>query len=50
MVQQGQVFKLKAKEIHGEPLWAYRYRDRSRLGEAAGGWVRDAGRGTEGAP
>ncbi len=26
MIQQGQVFKLKAKSTGGEPLWAYRYR------------------------
>lgn len=26
MVQQGQVFKLKAKSADGQPLWAYRYR------------------------
>src|SRR6266542_1060190 len=26
MWQQGQVFKLKAKSIDGQPLWAYRYR------------------------
>ncbi len=26
MFQQGQVFKLKAKSIDGQPLWAYRYR------------------------
>ena len=26
MIQQGQVFKLKAKCVDGEPLWAYRYR------------------------
>ena len=26
MVQQGRVFKLKAKGADGEPLWAYRYR------------------------
>ncbi len=26
MVQQGQVFKLKAKGASGEALWAYRYR------------------------
>ena len=26
MFQQGQVFKLKARCAHGEPLWAYRYR------------------------
>jgi hypothetical protein len=26
MIQQGQVFKLKAKSADGEPLWACRYR------------------------
>ena len=26
MIQQGQVFKLKAKGVEGQPLWAYRYR------------------------
>ena len=26
MIQQGQVFKLKAKGMDGQPLWAYRYR------------------------
>ena|SRR5919106_334504 len=26
MIQQGQVFKLKAKGADGEPPWAYRYR------------------------
>ncbi len=26
MWQQGQVFKLKAKSVDGQPLWAYRYR------------------------
>ena len=26
MIQQGQVFKLKARSAEGEPLWAYRYR------------------------
>ena len=26
MIQQGQVFKLTAKGVDGEPLWAYRYR------------------------
>lgn len=26
MIQQGQVFKLKATRAEGEPLWAYRYR------------------------
>jgi hypothetical protein len=30
MIQQGQVSKLKAKGIDGEPLWAYRYRDAGR--------------------
>jgi integrase len=30
MIQQGQVFKLKAKGTDGEPLWAYRYRDAGR--------------------
>jgi SPOR domain len=26
VIQQGQVFKLKARCTDGEPLWAYRYR------------------------
>ena len=26
MIQHGQVFKLKAKGVEGQPLWAYRYR------------------------
>ena len=26
MIQQGQVFKLKANSAAGEPLWAFRYR------------------------
>jgi hypothetical protein len=26
VIQQGQVFKLRAKGVDGEPLWAYRYR------------------------
>ena len=26
MIQQGQLFKLKATCADGEPLWAYRYR------------------------
>ena len=26
MIQQGQVFKLQARCVDGEPLWAYRYR------------------------
>jgi integrase len=30
MIQQGQVFKLKAKSAEGEPLWAYRYRTAGR--------------------
>jgi integrase len=30
MIQQGQVFKLKAKSVDGEPLWAYRYRAAGR--------------------
>jgi len=30
MIQQGQVFKLKAKGADGESLWAYRYRDAGR--------------------
>jgi hypothetical protein len=25
-IQQGQVFKLKATGVGGEPLWSYRYR------------------------
>ena len=30
MIQQGQVFKLKARSVEGEPLWAYRYRAAGR--------------------
>ncbi len=30
MIQQGQVFKLKAKSVDGQPLWAYRYRVEGR--------------------
>ena len=26
VIQQGQVFKLKAKGVDGQPLWAFRYR------------------------
>jgi hypothetical protein len=26
VIQQGQVFKFKARGADGEPLWAYRYR------------------------
>jgi hypothetical protein len=33
MIQQGQVFKLKAKSADGEPLWAYRYRVAGRGSE-----------------
>jgi integrase len=41
VIQQGQVFKLRAKGVDGEPLWAYRYRLAGR-GSArlqAGGFV-----------
>jgi hypothetical protein len=30
VIQQGQVFKLKATSADGEPLWAYRYRAAGR--------------------
>ena len=30
MLQQCQVFTLKARDTEGEPLWAYRYRDAGR--------------------
>src|SRR5439155_12658190 len=33
MIQQGQVFKLKAKGADGKPLWAYRYRLEGRGSE-----------------
>jgi hypothetical protein len=33
MIQQGQVFKLKAKGCDGQPLWAYRYRIEGRGSE-----------------
>jgi hypothetical protein len=50
MSQQSQVFKLKARSVDGEPLWAYRYRVAGpRRGEAAGGWVRQQGGGAAGA-
>ena len=46
MIQQGQVFKLKAKGVAGEPLWAYRYRleGRASLRPQVGGFAcrRDA--------
>ena len=31
MIQRGQVFKLKAKGVDGQPLWAYRYRLEGRV-------------------
>ena len=34
MIQQGQVFKLKAKSASGQPLWAYRYRLEGHRGSA----------------
>ncbi len=34
MIQQGQVFKLKAKSVAGQPLWAYRYRLEGHRGSA----------------
>jgi hypothetical protein len=33
MIQQSQVFKLKAKGADGQPLWAYRYRIEGRGSE-----------------
>jgi hypothetical protein len=38
MIQQGQVFKLKAKGVDGQPLWAYRYRLEGRTSTRAGQW------------
>ncbi len=26
MAQQGQIFKLRSSNAHGDPVWAYRYR------------------------
>jgi hypothetical protein len=43
MIQQGQVFKLKATCGDGEPLWADRYRVAGRGSAAAGGWVQHQG-------
>ena len=42
MIQQGQVFKLKAKSADGQPLWAYRYRveGRASLRPQVGGFAR----------
>jgi integrase len=44
MVQQGQVFKLKATSVDGEPLWAYRYRvaGRDSARRQAGGFTTKA--------
>ena len=41
MIQQGQVFKLKAKGADGQPLWAYRYRleGRASLRPQVGGFA-----------
>jgi integrase len=41
MIQQGQVFKLKATGVDGEPLWAYRYRvaGRGSVRRQAGGFT-----------
>ncbi len=44
MIQQGQVFKLKATSVDGEPLWAYRYRvaGRDSARRQAGGFTTKA--------
>ena len=44
MIQQGQVFKLKATSVAGEPLWAYRYRvaGRDSVRRQAGGFTTKA--------
>jgi integrase len=44
MIQQGQVFKLKATGVDGEPLWAYRYRvaGRDSVRRQAGGFTTKA--------
>ena len=44
MIQQGQVFKLKATSVDGEPLWAYRYRvaGRDSARRQAGGFAAKA--------
>jgi len=49
MIQQGQVFKLKATSVDGEPLWAYRYRvaGRDSVRRQVGGFC-DQGGGAEG--
>jgi hypothetical protein len=45
MVQQGQVFKLKAKGANGQALWAYRYRleGRGSMRPQVGGFASRAG-------
>jgi hypothetical protein len=44
VIQQGQVFKLQAKNVDGEPLWAYRYRvaGRDSARRQVGGFVSKA--------
>jgi len=44
VIQQGQVFKLKAKGVDGQPLWAYRYRleGRGSASPQAGGFSSQA--------
>jgi integrase len=44
VIQQGQVFKLKATSMDGEPLWAYRYRvaGRDSVRRQAGGFTTKA--------
>jgi integrase len=44
VIQQGQVFKLKATSVDGEPLWAYRYRvaGRDSARRQAGGFTTKA--------
>ena len=44
MIQHGQVFKLKATSVDGEPLWAYRYRvaGRDSARRQAGGFTTKA--------
>jgi integrase len=44
MIRQGQVFKLKATSVDGEPLWAYRYRvaGRDSARRRAGGFTTKA--------
>jgi hypothetical protein len=41
MIEQGQVFKLKAKGVDGQPLWAYRYRleERASMRPQVGGFA-----------